>query len=135
MFLFLCSLYRKEVLNLCVVANRIISLLKDNNLKQTALADMLGVSKQKITDWKSGKSKSYFENIPQIANFLGVSCEYLLTGTENRTIEKMSKEEEELLSEYKKLDFRGRSAVMQAVLAEQDRMENEKNTSGNAKIG
>lgn len=120
---------------MCIVANRIISLLKDNNLKQTALADMLGVSKQKITDWKSGKSKSYFENIPQIANFLGVSCEYLLTGTENRTIEKMSKEEEELLSEYKKLDFRGRSSVMQAVLAEQDRMETEKNTNGNTKIG
>ncbi len=120
---------------MCVVTNRISALLKEQNKRQVALAEALNIPKQTITDWKSGKSKSYFENIPQIANFFGVSCDYLLTGKEYKYTQLITDDEQDLISEYKKLDFKGRSAVMNLIVQEQERMKNEKNSNGNAKIG
>ena len=40
----------------------------------------MGVSPQKVSEWKSGKAKSYTKRIPQIAEALGTTTEYLLTG-------------------------------------------------------
>ena len=57
---------------------KIIQLLTDKNVEQQALASYLGVKKQTISDWKSGKTKSYKGHINKIAEFFGVSTDYLL---------------------------------------------------------
>ncbi|MGM9936361.1 MAG: helix-turn-helix domain-containing protein [Candidatus Ornithomonoglobus sp.] len=62
------------------VLNRILMTLESKNIEQKALADAIGVRKQTISDWKSGKTKSYTKYIAQIAEFLGVSVDYLLNG-------------------------------------------------------
>ena len=38
---------------------RILSLIEERGIQQQELSDYLGINKQVITDWKSGKSKSY----------------------------------------------------------------------------
>lgn len=58
--------------------NKIISLLSAQNKKQKELTDYLGISKNSFTDWKSGRIKSYTKYIPQIAEYLGVTTDYLL---------------------------------------------------------
>ena len=63
--------------------DKISILLKEQGTKQKDLTDYLGVSKNQFTDWKSGRIKSYTKYIPQIAEFLGVSTDYLL-GTEQK---------------------------------------------------
>ena len=58
--------------------NKILELLNKQGKQQKDLAEFLGINKNNITDWKSGKSKSYTKYLPQIATFLGVSVDYLV---------------------------------------------------------
>lgn len=62
----------------------ILNELKKQNKKQIDLTDFLGLSKNAITEWKSGRNKSYTKYIYQIAAFLDVSPQYLLGETEER---------------------------------------------------
>lgn len=58
--------------------NMIFALIKEQKKKQTELAKYLGIKPQTITDWKSGKNKSYLNYTKQIAEFLNVSADRLL---------------------------------------------------------
>lgn len=60
------------------VLDKVCELLKQQGKKQKDLTDFLGISKNSFTDWKSGRIKSYTKHIPKIAEFLGVSTDYLL---------------------------------------------------------
>lgn len=63
------------------VLYNISKLLSENNLTQKDLSDHLGISKNAMTDWKSGRIKSYTKYLPQIADYLGVSVDQLLNGS------------------------------------------------------
>lgn len=56
---------------------RILSLIEERGIQQQELSDYLGINKQVITDWKSGKSKSYKKYIGKIAEFFNVTSDYL----------------------------------------------------------
>lgn len=62
---------------MCIIDN-ISSIMLAKGLEQKALTDYLGISNGVFTDWKSGRLKSYKKYLPQIAEFLGVSVDYLL---------------------------------------------------------
>ena len=72
------------------ILNNISRLLEEKGLKQKDLTDFLGISKNCFTDWKSGKSSSYNKYLPQIAEFLGVSVDYLIGNEEPTDNEKLS---------------------------------------------
>lgn len=84
--------------------DKIIILLKKQNKKQKELTDYLGITKNSFTDWKSGRIKSYQKHLPKIAEFLGVSIDYLLNDTEefeNSLNIMLSIKEKELISRYR----------------------------------
>ena len=60
----------------------IVSIMEMKKIKQNQLTDYLGVTKNTFSNWKSGRNSSYKKYLPQIAEFLGVSVDYLITGTE-----------------------------------------------------
>ena len=60
------------------VLTRILILLDENHLQQKELSDYLGLSKNTITGWKNGNNNSYMKHLPKIAEFFGVSVDYLL---------------------------------------------------------
>ena len=60
------------------VLNKILDLLKQNKKKQKDLTDFLGVSHNVFTEWKAGRNYSYKRHLPKIAEFFGVSVDYLL---------------------------------------------------------
>lgn len=64
-----------------ITVERILLLLDRRNADQKDLADYLGTKKQTVTDWKKGKTKSYQKSIDKIAEFFGVSVDYLLGRT------------------------------------------------------
>lgn len=66
-----------------ITVERILMLLEKKNVDQKDLAAYLGTNKQTITDWKSGKTKSYKKSIDRIAEFFGVSVDYLLGRTDD----------------------------------------------------
>lgn len=62
--------------------NRIMLLIKENGIEQQGLAAILGINKQTISDWKSGKSKTYLKYIQTISDYFNVSTDYLLGRTD-----------------------------------------------------
>lgn len=61
-----------------VVLTNILALLKEQNKKQIELMNYLGLSKNVFTEWKSNRATSYMKYLPKIAEFFGVSVDYLL---------------------------------------------------------
>ena len=61
-------------------ADRIFE-LADKKFSQKEFALALGVKPQRISEWKRGISSSYQKYLPEIAELLGTTTEYLLTGS------------------------------------------------------
>ncbi len=97
------------------VVERIIHTARQQGYTQVALAEALKehrVTKQTITDWKAGKSNSYYLLIVELAELLGVTTDYLLTGRG------LSVDEETLLEGYRVLN----EADQQTLLSELERL-------------
>lgn len=60
---------------------RILEAISLMGIDQKSFAQMIGVRPQAITDWKNGKTVSYKRYIEKIAEALGTTTEYLLTGS------------------------------------------------------
>lgn len=90
------------------IVDRIIATAKQRGYTQVALAEALRehhVTKQTITDWKAGKSGTYFMLMPELAALLQVSTDYLLMG------KFMPEDEERLLDGYRLLDEAGKTEL------------------------
>lgn len=59
---------------------RIFELLDAKNIEQKAFASQVGVSEGTVSNWRRGVSSSYSRYLVQIAQVLGTTSEYLLTG-------------------------------------------------------
>lgn len=61
----------------------IYCMLRDlRGLKDARVAEATGIGKSTFSDWKSGRSIPKQEKLQRIADFFGVSLEYLMTGKE-----------------------------------------------------
>ncbi len=89
--------------------NKIDNMLRKSGKKQKELCDYLGISKNRYTDWKAGRVKSYERYIPNIAKFFNITVEDLLSEDEKKPVymdeptgTSLSPEEKILLSAYSK---------------------------------
>ena len=57
-------------------------ILAEKGLKAADVTRATGIKSPVFSEWKKGKSKPNTEKMIKIANFLGVSVEYLTTGKE-----------------------------------------------------
>ena len=78
-------------------------------LKQKDLTDFLNLSKNAFTNWNNGNNNSYMKHLPKIAEFLGVSVDYLVGKEEQSDNEKLafalygtSEIDEEILNDVRK---------------------------------
>lgn len=71
------------------VLNKIIELLNEKNKKQIELTNFLGISKNAFTNWKSGNNTSYIKHLPKIAEFFGVTVDYLLGNEKHKNAESL----------------------------------------------
>lgn len=62
------------------VADRIFTLTKAMGMEQKKFAEILGTTDKKVSAWKTGRSKTYRDQIEKIAEVLNTTTEYLLTG-------------------------------------------------------
>ena len=65
-----------------VIIERLKTLIKGSGKTQIQICKDLGISKQKLTNWKSGYSSPTLEDVVMLARYFGVSSDYLL-GIEN----------------------------------------------------
>ncbi len=58
---------------------KIFELLKLSNSESKEFADAIGVSKQTVSNWKSGISNSFMKKLPEIAGFFGITVDDLVS--------------------------------------------------------
>ena len=58
--------------------NLIRDLRKNDMLSQQALADQIGVFRNTISNWETGYSQISLENAKNVAEYFGVTIDYLL---------------------------------------------------------
>jgi transcriptional regulator with XRE-family HTH domain len=96
------------------VFERINLLLEDQGKTQMELITVLGMNRSTYSNWKLGKSKSYLKRIEEIADFFGVTPDYLLRGIEGEPESKTKvATEDEMLRIFRKLSKRKQDCVMQ----------------------
>ena len=61
--------------------DRIFDLLNKSGLSQQDFASQIGVKKNAVSRWKTRELQSYTKYLPQIAEALDTTTEYLLTGS------------------------------------------------------
>lgn len=58
--------------------------LRDSRgIKDSDVVKATGITKSTFSDWKSGRSKPKNDKLQKIADYFGVTIEYLMTGKEN----------------------------------------------------
>ncbi len=62
--------------------NRIKSLREDRDLKQIDVAKITGIDQRSLSNYETGKTKPDSDTIIRLADFFGVSCDYLLGVTD-----------------------------------------------------
>lgn len=75
------------------IYERIDSLSKERKISQKELAEAIGLSSGQIfTNWKSRDSMLGADVAVKIANFFGVTVEYLVTGETTNPLQQQSKD-------------------------------------------
>ena len=92
------------------IYERIESLRKSKGLPQGKLEKQLGFSNGSISKWKNSTPK--VERLQKLADFFGVSVEYLMTGKED---EQKEKDNTDLKQKYRELEELLRSDSMKPV--------------------
>lgn len=119
-YVFLCNINENGV-SILRTLNKIIQLLDEQNKNQKELTDYLCISKNVFTDWKSGRNKSYTKHLPKIAEFFGVTVDYLVSDSDVKektpaiSESDLTEEELELVQMFRSLSEESKAIIMGGV--------------------
>lgn len=86
-------------------------LLKDSGITAYKVSKETGISTATLTSWKKGNYTPKADKLQKIADYFGVSMEYLLTGEEDKGVAKrdilLTDQERELLDIFRYLNNPG----------------------------
>ncbi len=100
---------------------KILGIMKEQRVSQQEICRYLNLTKQTFSDWKSGKSESYLKYLPQIAEYLDVSVDYLLGKTPSPERENIPEDEKrlrELLSQMSEEQLQTAYKILYAIAEE-----------------
>lgn len=90
---------------------RFEELLKKSGLKISDVARQTGIPYSTFTDWKAGRYQPKVVKLQRIADFFGVSIEYLMTGETQPTMA-LTDEEQGLIWAFRKLNRTGKDMLL-----------------------
>lgn len=95
------------------LTDRIDSLLTERNLRRADLCRAINISDSTIRTWITRGACPSAELALKVAQFFGVSVEYLLTGVNPGEVPNLylDKSEEEIIDIYRSLDKRGKTEL------------------------
>lgn len=113
------------------ICERMFETINQKQGKSAAgLCKVLGIKTNVTTGWKQRNTDPPAKYLVTIAEYLGVSVMYLLTGEDaemdQRREQTLTDDENRLLAKYRCLDEDGKDAVRGVLLNEQRRVESEK---------
>ena len=74
----------------------ILNLISEKNMTEQKFLSDMGFNRTLLSDWKSGKSRSYMRHLSKIAAYFDVSTDYLLGNTDIKN-KPAATEDDELL--------------------------------------
>lgn len=98
--------------------SRFRELLAESGKMQKDICDDLGISRQKLSNWKTGYSEPNFDDIIMLAKYFDVSADYLLGLSDDLDAPLSSAafdlpaDERELLNLYRQLNYEGRQRLI-----------------------
>lgn len=97
------------------LTERIDKLLIEKGLRRADICRATGISDSTIRTWITRDASPSVEAALKVAQFFGVTVEYLVTGINPQDAPKMflSSDEEEIIEIYRALDKRGKGELMQ----------------------
>ena len=102
------------------ILERIVSLLSEKKIDQKDIIAYLHLPRGTFSNWIRKKSHSYYEYISDIADYLGVTSEYIITGKDDKYIEEanscITNEDLELIKMIKELNPEARKTVTDMIL-------------------
>lgn len=112
------------------VLQQMSDLLIEQGKTQSSLCDYLGIRSDMYSRWKKGESRSYMFDIGRIADFFGVSADYLLCRTEQDvSTGTLTAAESRLLSRFRALSDKKQLWLLQGIEFLEDFDKNKKNES------
>lgn len=94
-------------------------LLKLNGCRVADVARATGIGKSTFTDWKQGRTTPKAEKLQKIADYFGVSVDYLLTGQAPETaaagVMSLSDLEQQLVALFRQLNEKGQGKALELV--------------------
>ena len=94
------------------IFSRILLEMERQGKKYAELTEYLELPRGTFSSWKAGRSRNFCEHIGAIADFLGVSAEYLINGKiEGKLVENL--EEQQLLNYFRKLNTEKKEVILQ----------------------
>ena len=99
------------------LASRIKDLRLDAGLTQEQLAEKIGVKKQNISRYESGRVEPNIRTAKKLADALGVSLEDMAAGVSSFSspVPALSPDEEQLVQDYRALNKEGREYIRQTM--------------------
>lgn len=102
------------------VAERIFALADKQFFEQKEFAQEIGETPSKVSQWRTGITRSYIKKLPQIATVLGTTTGYLLTGEKKEPDAKglgLSPAEQSLIDLFRLLSAEQQDMVIHVVEA------------------
>lgn len=101
----------------------ILKLINEKQITEQKFLSDLGFNRTLLSDWKSGKSKSYNRHLAKIAEYFDVSTDYLLGKTDIKNKPTANKDSElikaeaELLELFRNVPEENQSLVLEMIEA------------------
>lgn len=83
------------------IINRILNLMAERQVKAKQLVTDLGIQKNAVSEWKSGRIKPSLSDIIKLSDYLHTTTDFILKGNLQNIV--LSREEESLLHNFRKL--------------------------------
>jgi len=93
---------------------RLNNLILSKKITKNKMLTDLGLSKNSFVDWKQRGTIPNGETLKKIADYFGVSVDYLL-GKENASAIELSKQEQYLLDNFRSLNDAGKDYILQTM--------------------
>lgn len=85
------------------ILERVLKLLGERHITDTALCDYLGIKSGQFSTWKARKTEPPAKYIPKIAEFFSLSDHYILTGEKDKSY--LTTEEWRLVTAFRHMNY------------------------------
>ena len=95
----------------------LIDLMENHGVNGNELAEAVGVTKQSVSQWRTGKSSIDIENVPAICRFFGITIDDFFGSGKEKPAKPLTNDERELIEFFRNADDEGKRTILNVARA------------------